>query len=245
MRKTSIIILSIIISINLYCQNSKTLKNPQPKPAKIEIDTITQQLDTTTITLLIYRPINTIAKFTTTRPDSTNTQIKLSVAAAFTGKNLKSIMGTHIENGKLKKGYKSISNGYVTIIDGKIEIKPITHKLKHNQHKAIKHKGYLFQQMLLVKDSTIVPCKIFGQKETYRRALAIVNKQPIIIESEQKLKIDDFSQSLIRMGIKTALCLDMGTWSHGWIRTENNNYIPIGKLTSSTKDQTNWLIFSE
>ncbi|MFA6367607.1 MAG: hypothetical protein WC108_04110 [Bacteroidales bacterium] len=245
MRKTSIIILSIIISINLYCQNSKTLTNPQPKPAKIEIDTITQQLDTTTITLLIYRPINTIAKFTTTRPDSTNTQIKLSVAAAFTGKNLKSIMGTHIESGKLKKGYKSISNGYVTIIDGKIEIKPITHKLKHNQHKAIKHKGYLFQQMLLVKDSTIVPCKIFGQKETYRRALAIVNKQPIIIESEQKLKIDDFSQSLIRMGIKTALCLDMGTWSHGWIRTENNNYIPIGKLTSSTKDQTNWLIFSE
>lgn len=246
MRKTAIIIaISIIISINLYSQNLNTPPKPQPKTSKIVVDTITQQFDTTTITLLIYRPINTIAHFTTTRPDSTNTQIKLSVAAAFTGKNLKSIMGTHIEKGKLKKGYKSISNGYATIIDGKIEIKPITHKLKHNQHKAIKHKGYLFQQMLLVKDSTIVECKIFGQKETYRRALAIVNQEPIIIESEQKLKIDDFSQSLIRMGIKTALCLDMGTWSHGWIRTENNNYIPIGKLTSSTKDQTNWLIFSE
>ena len=154
-------------------------------------------------------------------------------------------MGKHIEKGIVKWGYKSIANGYVSIIDNKVSIRPIDLSLKSMQTKAIRKKGYIFQQMLLVHDSVLMDCKIFGERETYRRALAIIDNQPCVVESEQRMKINDFSASLIRMGINTAICLDMGTWSHGWIRTESENYIPIGKLTSSTKNQTNWLIFTD
>ncbi|MCK9163335.1 MAG: hypothetical protein WCR29_00360 [Bacteroidales bacterium] len=242
MRKIIIVIISIIISFNLY---SKPLQTYDNGTSKIEVDTIYQKIDTTTITLIVYRPINSHAYFTTTRPDSNDTRIKISVAAAFTGKDLKSIMGKYIEKGNMKWGYKSIANGYVSIIDGKVSIQPINHSLKTSQTKAIRKRGYLFQQMLLVNDSIVMDCRIFGERETYRRALVIINNNPCIIESEQRLKINDFSASLVRMGIKTAICLDMGTWSHGWIRTEGDNYIPIGKLTSSTANQTNWLIFTD
>lgn len=245
MRKTATIAIIIIISISTYAKADKTLPKTEKRQANIEIDTIIQYVNKDTITLLVYRPINCKAHLTTTRPDSTDTKIKLSVAAAFTGQNLKNIMGNYIIDGKVKRGKKLKLTGYATIFENRIVIKPTTEKLNNYKNLAIKKRGDLFQQMLLVKDSTLVPCKIFGKKATYRRALVMIDKKPCIVESEVRLSIDDFSEALIRMGIKTALCLDMGTWSKGWIRTENNNYIPIGKLTSSTKDQTNWLIFSE
>ena len=246
MRKVIVAVLTIIISLSIYSNlYSNPILSSDKISSKVEIDTIYQQIDTLTITLLVYRPVNARPEFTTTRPDSNDTRIKLSVAAAFTGKDLKSIMGKHIEKGNVKWGYKSIANGYVSIIDDKVSIRPIDLSLKKAQTKAIKKKGYVFQQMLLVHDSVLMDCKIFGERETYRRALVIIDNKPCIIESEQRMKINDFSASLIRMGINTAICLDMGTWSYGFIRTETENYIPIGKLTSSTKDQTNWLIFTD
>lgn len=245
MRKIIIIFLSFIISTNLNANPDKKITNTEKQQAKIIIDTIIQNVNNDTITLLVYRPINCKAQFTTSRPDSNDTKIKLSVAAAFTAQNLKSIMGNYIIDGKVKGGKKLKSTGYAAIFDNKVIIKPSTEKINSYKNLAIRKKGDLFQQMLLVKDSNLVPCKIFGKKATYRRALAIINDTPCVIESEVRLSIDDFSRALIRMGIKNALCLDMGTWSKGWLRTENNNYTSIGKLTSSTKDQTNWLIFTE
>ena len=246
MRKVIVTLLTIIISLSIYSNlYSNPILRPDNNISKVELDTIYQQIDTLTITLLVYRPINANAEFTTIRPDSNDTRIKLSVAAAFTGKDLKSIMGKHIEKGIAKWGYKSIANGYVSIIDNKVSIRPIDLSLKAMQTKAIRKQGYIFQQMLLVHDSLVMDCKIFGERKTYRRALVIIDNKPCIIESQQRMKINDFSASLIRMGINTAICLDMGTWSYGFIRTETENYIPIGKLTSSTKDQTNWLIFTD
>lgn len=245
MRKIIIALLSIIISINLNANTNKKIPNTEKEQAKIIIDTITQYVNNDTIILLVYRPINCKVQFTTSRPDSNDNKIKLSVAAAFTAPNLKSIMGNYIIDGKVKIGKKLKSTGYVAIFDNKVVIKPSTEKFNHYKNLTIKKRGYLFNQMLLVQDSTLVPCKIFGKKATYRRALVIIDDLPCVIESEVRLSIDDFSRALIRMGIKKALCLDMGTWSKGWLRIENNNYIPIGKLTSSTKDQTNWLIFTE
>ncbi|MFA6200162.1 MAG: hypothetical protein WC679_07165 [Bacteroidales bacterium] len=245
MRKTLIIILCIITNINLNANPEKKTKYNETKQAKVEIDTIIQNVDKDTITLLVFRPINCKPQFINTRPDSNNTKIKLSVAAAFTGPNLKSIMGNYIIDGKLKRGKKLKSTGYAVLLDNKVIIKPYSGKINNYKNIAIKKKGYLFQQMLLVKDSQLVPCRIFGKAATYRRALVIIDEKPCVIESAVRLSIDDFSRALIRMGIKNALCLDMGTWSKGWLRTENDNYTPIGKLTSSTKDQTNWLIFTE
>ena len=245
MRKIVIIFLSLIISINLNANPNKKLTNTEKQQAKIIIDTIIQNVKNDTITLLVYRPINCKAQFITSRPDSNDTKIKLSVAAAFTAPNLKSIMGNYIIDGKVKGGKKLKSTGYAAIFDNRVIIKPSTEKINNYKNLAIKKKGDLFQQMLLVQDSKLIPCRIFGKKATYRRALVIIDEKPCVIESVVRLSIDDFSRALIRMGIKNALCLDMGTWSKGWLRTENNNYTPIGKLTSSTKDQTNWLIFTE
>ena len=245
MRKSVIIFLSLIISINLNANPNKKLTNTEKQPSKIIIDTIIQNVDNDTITLLLYRPINCKAKFITSRPDSNDTKIKLSVAAAFTASNLKSIMGNYIIEGKVKEGKKIKSTGYAAIFDNKVIIKPYSEKINNYKNLAIKKRGDLFQQMLLVQDSELIPCRIFGKAATYRRALVIIDGTPCVIESGVRLSIDNFSRALIRMGIKNALCLDMGTWSKGWLRTENNNYIPIGKLTSSTKDQSNWLIFTE
>lgn len=245
MRKSVIIFLSLIISINLNANPNKKLPNTEKQQAKIKIDTIIQNVNNDTITLLIYRPINCKAQFITSRPDSNDTKIKLSVAAAFTAPNLKSIMGNYIIDGKVKGGKKLKSTGYAAIFDNRVIIKPYTEKINNYKNLAIKKRGDLFQQMLLVQDSKLIPCRIFGKAATYRRALVIIDEKPCVIESGVRLSIDDFSRALIRMGIKNALCLDMGTWSKGWLRTENNNYTPIGKLTSSTKDQTNWLIFTE
>ncbi|MBP1630222.1 MAG: hypothetical protein H6Q15_1115 [Bacteroidetes bacterium] len=245
MRKNIILIFVLLLNITLFASPTKKKKIQEIKIPKMEIDTIFQQVDTLNISLIIYKPINHIPSFTTSRPDSCDTNIKLSVAAAFTGKNLRSIMGNHVINGRLKKGYKEPATGYAAIIGNNIIINPINKNLKYYQKKAINKKGDLFRQMLLVYDSTIIPCTIFGNLSTFRRALVLVDKTPWIIESEQRMTIEDFSKALLRMGIRTALCLDMGTWSHGWVRTEENSYTQIGKLTSSTKNQTNWLIFTE
>jgi hypothetical protein len=56
------------------------------------------------------------------------------------------------------------------------------------------------------------------------------------------MTIDDFIQSLIFLGYEQAIYLDMGSWSEGWYRNDENEIIRIGNNWKSSHLQTNWLV---
>lgn len=101
----------------------------------------------------------------------------------------------------------------------------------------------MFQQSLLLKNSAIVKCDIFKERKNVRRALIQFDDFFCIGESDKPLTIQEFQQSLLEIGAKDAINLDMGTWSEGWYKDTNNDKVTIGETTSETQRQTNWIVY--
>ena len=104
---------------------------------------------------------------------------------------------------------------------------------------------FYFQQMLLINDGKRVECTIFGkQKPTFRRALAIKDGKPYVVESLNRMNISEFTDVMLQQGYTDAIYMDMGTWSEGFFVSENKEKTTIGNLRQNTRYQTNWLLFA-
>jgi len=121
-----------------------------------------------------------------------------------------------------------------------VEYKEVTTALL-NDVKRLKQS--LFQQSLLLKNSAIVECKLFGNRKNVRRALIQFEDFYCIGESDKPLTIQEFQQSLLEIGAIDAINLDMGTWSEGWFKDANNSKVTIGENMSNTQRQTNWIVY--
>jgi hypothetical protein len=193
-----------------------------------------------------YFPIKCNIHFTDKRPDKDNDNIKLCVPAAFTSNDLKYIVGDYVVNGHFVGQSPDVETGYCAIMKGKVFIRPLDEFSDKILIRCIENKGDFFRQMLLIYGNETVPCTIFDKyKPTYRRALVEKDKSFFIVESEERISISIFQQMLIKIGVKSALYLDMGTWSEGFYRDLYNAKVTIGKQIQSTKYQTNWLVFEK
>lgn len=107
----------------------------------------------------------------------------------------------------------------------------------------VKAEQSFFQQTLLVKDSQLVNCNLFGERKNVRRALIQFNDYYCIGESDRPITIKEFQESLIEIGASDAINLDMGTWSEGWYKDSDNRTVTIGETMTNTPRQTNWIVF--
>jgi len=195
-------------------------------------------------TVILYQPIKLSIKLHSERPGN-NQNIFLCVPAAYTTPS-NTIDGLFYIEGKEISGIvNNLLTGGCIISEDSIII------LSKNQINSALlreirlEKRSFFQQTLLVMNSRIVPCSLFGKKENVRRALVQFEDKICISETKKPMTIIQFQQSLIKLKAINAIYLDMGTWSEGWYRGENREKIVIGENMINTNRQTNWLTFEK
>lgn len=216
------------------------------RSALVVVDTLSMQVDTTVFHFTTYTPTaEACFAFSTTKPDTLNRSIGLSVVAAFTSKAPEHIVGTSVCKGKRLYYPTESESGYCLITSSGVEINPLDTNDATPITKAIREKGDYFQQMILVNGGKAVPTTIFRNRTTARRALVITASQTMLVETDDRIHIDVFTDCLIRMGAIQAIYLDMGSWSEGWYRTNSGQICRIGKNWKSSHLQTNWLVIQK
>lgn len=233
MIKKTILFISVLIFSFAYLRAQES---------RLEIDTLYHQIDTTQYRFARYVPQNAHYHFQRVKPDSNNTNLLMSVVAAFTSKAPEHVVGTSVSNGKKRIYPTDAETAYCLIVGEEVKIEALSENHKSAIETAVKQKGDYFQQMLLIENAEAKSCEIFKNRATFRRALAQKEGETHLIESLDRMTIDDFIQSLIFLGYEQAIYLDMGSWSEGWYRNEDNEIIRIGNNWKSSHLQTNWLV---
>ena len=167
----------------------------------------------------------------------------LIVPAAYTSKYL-GIDGLFIENGKaINPTINNKLNGACVITSNGLKIVPFDTIQAKKTASNINIES-LFQQSLLIYNSKVVKCDIFGNKQSLRRALIQFENLTCIGESHRPLTIQEFQEALINIGAKNAINLDMGSWSEGMFKNSFCEIKMLGDNFANTKNQTSWLTYS-
>lgn len=233
MIKKTILFISVLIFSFAYLRAQES---------RLEIDTLYHQIDTMQYRFARYIPENAQYHFQRVKPDSNNTDLLMSVVAAFTSKAPEHVVGTSVSNGKKRIYPTDAETAYCLIVGEEVKIEALSENHKSAIETAVKQKGDYFQQMLLIENAEAKSCEIFKNRATFRRALAQKEGETHLVESLDRMTIDDFIQSLIFLGYEQAIYLDMGSWSEGWYRNDENEIIRIGNNWKSSHLQTNWLV---
>ena len=111
---------------------------------------------------------------------------------------------------------------------------------------AAEHNGMGFCQVLAIFDGEIAYTDTLKQdfwihKDYVFRALCEKDGKLCLIESCDKVSYARFVHYLKEYGVKYAINLDMGGWSHSWYRDNYGDVITTG--SSPTKYASNWLLF--
>jgi len=173
----------------------------------------------------------------------TSANTYLCVPAAFTD-SAKKIDGLFIEKGNIIGiSLNKKLTGACIISDNKIQFADCS-SLNDKLLKEVVTKKYsLFQQQLLVFNSKIIKCDLFKGRLNLRRALVEINSDYYLVESKKRVSISDFQNELITNNVSNAIYLDMGTYSGGWFRNNDNRLSIIGETMTKTNSQSNWLVF--
>ena len=195
-------------------------------------------------TITLYHPIGLNIQLRHIRPDFTPENF-LCVPGAYTSIDTQ-IDGLYIEDGiEINESINNKLTGACILSNESIqylELEGINSQLI-NQIKLSKKS--MFQQSLLVKNNQIVPCDLFRNKENLRRALIQFKDTYCIGESQRRVTISEFQESLVNIGAINAINLDMGTWSEGWYKNQSGEKITVGEKMISTNKQRNWIIYTK
>lgn len=183
-------------------------------------------------------------------PSESDTKIALCVEAAFTGELLKefkttNVAGDYVIDGRFRKGYKCRANTGFLYADKDNYVISSSKNCSEWIKKAKADGGSLFQQVLIVQNGRNVyggkPIKP-GSLNIYRSACIMNDSSFAVIQSKSIMALKDFIASLIKMGVRDAIYLDMGGgWNYGWYRpTEASE--PVKLFRYRTTYQTNWLV---
>lgn len=213
---------------------------------RVAVDSLMFRIDTTDYWLKTYTPDkDSWFSFVRTKPATTDSKIGLCIVAAFTSKAPEHIVGTNICAGKASYDSTESETGYCLLGKDFVEIGFLNEGGKEAQERAINEKLDYFQQILLLKDGKAIPTEVFRNRTTARRALAMNDSVCCIVETDDRMHIDDFTACISEMGFRDAIYLDVGSWSKGWCRDKQGRFRVLGKNHRSTHLQTNWILIKK
>jgi len=195
--------------------------------------------------LRLFVPFGLNLKLTVVRP-SYNDQTYLCIPAAYTTKSHKVDGLCYIQGSKIETLNPELL-GVCVIGNDKIEIVKSENITPEFLDWIKTARASMFQQTLLLKDSTIIDCNFpiaIRERRHLRRALVQFENSFCIAESEKQLTIEEFQQILLEIGVVDAINLDMGTWSEGWYKNSCCSKVTIGETMNNTNKQTSWLTYS-
>lgn len=189
------------------------------------------------IPLTIFKPINltpTLQIGTDVLNDST---VRFVVQAADVRGDNGGIVGAYVNKGELiSKG--QAKSGYCAIIGGKINIGVADTTPFLEQ--ALETDGYFFRQYPLVVANQVVENKPLGK--SFRKALAELNGETVVIMSRKEMTFHDFSQSLVDLGIANAIYL-VGSNGYGFAIDSKGRKVEFGRQLKNMPQNTNYMVW--
>lgn len=139
--------------------------------------------------------------------------------------------GRLVSRGEAKAGFCAIVNGKPVV--GVADATPYFEM-------ALVSEGDFFRQFPLVVGGQVVENKPKG--EAYRKALAELNGETVVVMSDRKLTFHNFSQALADLGVTNAIYLVGGT-SYGFARDAEGNRIEFGERVENPSPNANYIVW--
>ena len=205
---------------------------PQLRPFTTATDTVVNGVPLTILNPRFATPVLAVGNH-----NVCDTSAVLIVQAADVRADNGEIVGAFVMDGEVI-GRGERKGGYCAIIDGKITIgvAESTPMLEE----AINTHGYFFRQYPLVVAGQVVENKPKGR--ALRKALAELNGQIVVILSHERLTFHDFSQTLVDLGVTTAIYL-VGSSAFCAYDTETGLLIETGYRNQEVFAMLNFLIW--
>ncbi len=147
------------------------------------------------------------------------------------------IVGAFVKEGELlskgqgKSGFCAIIGGTMTI--GVADSTPFLEQ-------ALESDGYFFRQFPLVVGGQLVENKQKGY--ALRRALAELNNQTVVILSNDRMTLNDFSKNLVDLGVTNAIYL-VGGMGYGFAIGPDGSKTEFGTRIAHSYPNTNYLVW--
>ena len=190
-----------------------------------------------TLHLRICTPYNATPELHIGRLDTADTDIILAAMAADLRRDNGRIVGAFVHAGEplswglSKRGYCAIFDGQITI--GVAENSPLFEQ-------ATEQGGYFFRQYPAVDKGVMVENN--PENASFRRALCLLNGKVCIIACTDRVLMNDFSATLVKLGVSEAILLVGGT-ADGWCRTDDGKMIRLGSSYAQNAKYMNHIVF--
>lgn len=190
-----------------------------------------------TLHLRIFTPYNATPELHIGRLDTADTDIILAAMAADLRRDNGRIVGAFVHAGEplswglSKRGYCAIFDGQITI--GVAENSPLFEQ-------ATEQGGYFFRQYPAVDKGVMVENN--PENASFRRALCLLNGKVCIIACTDRVLMNDFSATLVKLGVSEAILLVGGT-ADGWCRTNDGKMIRLGSSYGKNAKYMNHIVF--
>lgn len=190
-----------------------------------------------TLHLRIFTPYNATPELHVGRLDTADTDIILASMASDLRRDNGRIVGAFVHAGEplswglSKRGYCAIFDGQITI--GVAENSPLFEQ-------ATEQGGYFFRQYPAVDKGVMVENN--PENASFRRALCLLNGKVCIIACTDRVLMNDFSATLVKLGVSEAILLVGGT-ADGWCRTDDGKMMRLGSSYAQNAKYMNHIVF--
>lgn len=143
------------------------------------------------------------------------------------------LKGNLLSTGRSKAGFCAIIGGAITV--GVADTTPFLEQ-------ALDSGGDFFRQYPLVVGSQVVENKPKGK--SYRKALAELAGQMVVIMSCDKMTFHDFSQALVDLGVTNAIYL-VGSTAYGFARVEDGSIVTFGEKVENSPEHVSYIVWRD
>lgn len=188
--------------------------------------------------LQIFTPYNVVPSLHVGPFDTTDADIVFATCAADLGYDKGKIIGAFVYEGKPLSWGGGRKYGYCAIIDGNITVGVSENSPLFEQ--ATEQEGYFFRQYPAVDNGEAV--KNNPTNASFRRVLCVLNNRVCVVATFDRVLMNDFSQTLVKLGVKNAIFL-IGGNAEGWYRTHDGILHRLGEKYVKGNPNINYLVF--
>lgn len=150
------------------------------------------------------------------------------------------LVGDHTYNGEYFDGYDHDELSAFTYCDGEILFS--FDNADEEIQKACDKKGVGFEQFMLIKDGE--PAAFHFSRYRCFRTMTVLNGRLCIIDNKKQMYLEDFRNEVIKLGVKDAIYMDMGSgWNYSWIRNTEGKIRNMFNIPVPYSQ--NWIVFKK
>lgn len=148
------------------------------------------------------------------------------------------LVGDHTFGGEYFDGYDHDEMSSFTYSDG--EIRFSFDNADEEIKKACEKNGVGFEQFMIIHNGKPATFK-FTRYRCFR-TMTMINGKLCIIDNKKQMFLEDFRSEVIKLGVKDAIYMDMGSgWNYSWIRNTSGKIKNMFNVPVPYSQ--NWIVF--